>query len=79
MRVLALVQCGNGRNPLSVTVSPIPLAEGRRYRLRPVQPAFFVAGDRQSFPLLVRAPHFAGFVVGLVWWPELMPLAEYVT
>jgi hypothetical protein len=39
MRVLALVQCGNGRNPLSVTVSPIPLAEGRRYRVRPVQPA----------------------------------------
>jgi hypothetical protein len=50
-----------GRGPLAVTKLPVPLAgRPRRYRLRrrAIDSApFFVARERQGFPLLVRAPH----------------------
>src|SRR5262245_35708464 len=51
-----------GLGPLAVTVLPIPLA--RRLAATACAPCnrqrpFFVAGERQGFPLFVRAPHFA--------------------
>jgi hypothetical protein len=49
-----------GLGPLAVAVLPIPLARRAAATSAPPcnrQRPFFVAGDRQGFPLLVRAPH----------------------
>jgi hypothetical protein len=49
-----------GLSPFAMTILPVPLsgrAAAYRLAVQAASPLFFVAGDRQGLPLLVRAPH----------------------